>query len=159
VRITLGQATVVRDFEWAVGDPIAQARWDVRPEASTWNTPLTADGFARWRDSLSKKEDEVNRFGDRWTLKTTAVGDIVKEGRLVVRADDFHPVEQHIRFADDRQLDLQELAFEIKTDEPVPQSVASSTMPETVPPRHAEVARVSLADLDEAELQLRYVMF
>jgi len=39
----------------------------------------------------------------RWTLETTAVNDPIKEAWLVVRVSDFHPVEQHNRFADDSQ--------------------------------------------------------
>src|SRR5260370_18949324 len=82
-------------------------------DPSLWSTPLTAAGFAGWRDSVSTKKDKVKRSGDRLTLDTTAGDDLVKEAWLVVRADDFHPVEQHIRFADDRQLDFEELAFQI----------------------------------------------
>ncbi len=49
-------------------------------------------------------------------LDTTASGNAIREAWIVVRASDFHPTEQHIRFSDDRILDFQELAFDV-TDE------------------------------------------
>jgi hypothetical protein len=165
VRITNGQQTVVREFEWTVGSPIPQARWQMKAEPSKWNAPLTADGFAAWRDSVSPKKDQVKRSGDRWTLDTTAADDLVKvndrvkEAWLVVRASDFHPLEQHIRFADDRQLDFEELAFDIVTPQrPNSESVGPAGMP-NFPTKPSHVASVPTVDLNETELELRYAMF
>jgi hypothetical protein len=165
VRITSGQQTVVREFEWTIGSPIPQARWRMKAEPSQWNVPFTADGFAAWRDSVSTRKDKVKRSGDRWTLDTTAVDDLVKEAWLVVRASDFHPLEQHIRFADDRQLDFEELAFEIRTPQkPDSESVAPARIaPNSIAPNSAantpEVASQPAVDLNETELELRYAMF
>ena len=160
VRISNGQQTVVRDFEWTVGSPILEVRWPMNAEPSKWNAPLTANGFAGWRDSVSTKNDKVKRSGDRLTLDTTAADDQVKEAWLVVRANDFHPVEQHIRFGDDRQLDFEELAFEIST----PQSPDSKAVPPAriapgSPAKVPEVASVPTVDPNETELELRYSMF
>jgi hypothetical protein len=169
VRITNGRQTVVREFEWTVGSPIPQARWQMKAEPSEWNAPFTADGFATWRDSVSTRKDKVKRTGDRWTLDTTAaddpvrVDDLVKEAWLVVRASDFHPLEQHLRFADDRQLDFEELDFEIRTA-PRPDSelvgparIAPDTLAKT-PTNPPKVASETV-DLNETELELRYAMF
>ena len=79
VRISNGQQTVVRDFEWTVGSPILEARWQMNAEPSRWNAPLTANGFAGWRDSVSTKKDKVKRSGDRWMLDTAAANDLIKE--------------------------------------------------------------------------------
>jgi hypothetical protein len=158
VRISSGQQSVVREFEWTVGSPISQAPWQTETEPSKWNAPLTANGFAGWRDSVSAKKDKVKRSGDRWTLDTTAVDDLVKEAWLVVRANDFHPVEQHIRFADDRQLDFEELAFEISTlQRPafIPQEQTAPSSPAKGP----EVSPAPAVDPNETELELRYTMF
>src|SRR5260370_37331554 len=65
VRISSGQQTVVREFEWTVGNPIPQARWQLRADPSSWNAPLTADGFAGGRDSLGTKKDKLKRSRDR----------------------------------------------------------------------------------------------
>jgi hypothetical protein len=160
VRITNGQQTVVREFEWTVGSPIPQARWQTKAEPSKWNAPFTADGFAAWRDSASARNDKVKRSGDRWTLDTTAVDDLVKEAWLVVRASDFHPLEQHIRFADDRQLDFKELAFEIRTPQkPNSESIAPARIAPSSPTKTPKVASEPTGDLNEDELELRYAMF
>src|SRR5262245_44645183 len=53
VRISSGRESVVRDFEWTVGTPIPHARWEMQAEPSKWIAPLTAEGFAEWRDSAS----------------------------------------------------------------------------------------------------------
>src|SRR5580658_195425 len=76
VRISSGQQTVVREFEWTVGSPISQSRWQIKAEPSKWDAPFTADGFAAWRDSVSTKKDKVKRSGDQWTLDTTAGDDL-----------------------------------------------------------------------------------
>jgi hypothetical protein len=157
VRISNGQQTVVREFEWAAGSPIPQARWEMQSEPSKWNAPLTAYGFADWRESLSTRKDKVKRSGGRWTLDTTAVDDRVKEAWLVVRANDFHPVEQHIRFVDDRRLDFEELAFEISIPQrPNSESVAPARIAPSSP---AKVASEPAVDPNETELELRYIMF
>ncbi len=150
----------MREFEWTVGSPIPQARWQMKAEPSKWNAPLSANGFAEWRDSVSTKKDKVKRSRDRWTLDTTAVDDQVKEAWLVVRANDFHPVEQHIRFADDRQLDFEELAFEISAPQ---RSFSESVAPARIAPsslaKAPEVAPEPTVDPDETELEIRYTMF
>ena len=153
VRISNGQQTVVRDFEWTVGSPILEARWQMNAEPSRWNAPLTANGFAGWRDSVSTKKDKVKRSGDRWMLDTTAVNDLIKEAWLVVRAKDFHPLEQHIRFADDRQLDFEEVAFEISTPQsPDSESVASARIAPGSPAKIPEVAPVPKRNWNSAIL-------
>ena len=165
VRITNGQETVVREFEWTVGSPNPQASWATSAEPSKWSAPFTADGFAAWRESVLTRTDKVKHSGDRWTLDTTAVDDLVKEAWLVVRASDFHPLEQHIRFADDRQLDFEELAFEISTPQrPDTGSNAPARIaPDSISPNSAaktpEVASEPTVDLNETELELRYAMF
>jgi hypothetical protein len=160
VRITNGQQTVVREFEWTVGSPILQSRWQTKAEPSKWSAPFTADGFAAWRDSVSTRKDKVKRSGDRWTLDTTAANDPVKEAWLVVRASDFHPLEQHIRFADDRQLDFEELAFEISTPKrPDSEPVAPARIAPNSPTKPPKVASEPTVDLNETELDLRYAMF
>jgi hypothetical protein len=160
VRISSGQEIVVREFEWTVGSPIPQARWQMKAEPSTWNAPLTADGFARWRDSVYTKTDKVRRSGDRLTLDTTAIDHLVKEAWLVVRASDFHPLEQHIRFADDRRLDFEELAFEVSTPQ---RSSSESVAPTRIAPsslaKAPEVASEPTVDPNETELEVRYTMF
>src|SRR5579862_7603341 len=160
VRVSTGQAAVVREFEWTAGRPIPQAHWQMSADPSMWNAPLTPDGFAEWRDSVSAKKDRVKRSGDQSTLDTTAVHDLIKEAWLVVRASDFHPIEQHIRFADDRQLDFEELAFEISTPQrPGSESVSPVRTASGPPAKIPEVASGPAVDPNETELDLRYTIF
>ena len=157
MQIRSGKQTVIRNFEWKVGDSIEHARWETRPDLLAWNAPMTAEGFGDWRNSLLEKIDKVKRSGDRLTLDTTTDKNLIKEAWIVVRADDFHPLEQHLRFSDDQQLDFTELAFQIG-DEPQP---ALQTLSQAVAhPKPSPPADPSpRVNLDEAELQLRYILF
>ena len=161
VRIRGGGQTVIRDFAWTAGQPIPRSRWDRQPDPLQWDSPLTASGFAEWRGSMQKKTDKVQRSGGLLTLDTTAIGDLVTEASLTVRSSDFHPVAQHLRFSDNRQLDFDELAFEIHDEELPPAEAGPSAQsgqdghaksPDTTPDPSA-------SDLVEAELLLRYAMF
>ena len=125
-----------------------------------WNAPLTAEGFSEWRNSVADKNDQVKRTGEQWTLDTTARGSTIREAWIVIRASDFHPTEQHIRFSDDRSLDFEELAFDVTDDRAVEsptheaQSVAAQQPANRMLPPSPQTA-----DPNETELEVRYVMF
>jgi len=126
---------------------------------------MTAEGFAGWRDSLRVKKDTVKRAGDLLTLDTATSQDLIRDAWIVMRAGDFHPVEQHLRFANDQRLDFVELAFEID-DEPQPAAEPLSAAAAAQAPSHPagvppppNSAVPPPADLDEVELQLRYTLF
>jgi hypothetical protein len=121
---------------------------------------MTAEGFSQWHDSLAAPKDKVKKSGDRWTLDTVAPAGPIKEASIVIHTSDFHPIEQHIRFLDDRRVDLEEVSFEM--DEQTP---AASPAPRVRPAApsvttQSQTAAASPAvNLDEAELELRYKMF
>ena len=158
VRVKSGKSETVREFQWETGRPIPGAKWGADPE--NWTAPMTAEGFSDWHDSLSAPRDRVKKSDDRWTLDTVASTGPIKEASIVIHTGDFHPIEQHIRFSDDRRVDLEEVAFEMAVQTPVP-----STAPQVRPAApsvttQSQGAAVSPAvDLDEAELELRYAMF
>ena len=138
VQIHSGNQTVVHDFQWTVGSPISQARWNGQADLLSWSIPMTAEGFSGWRDSLGEKKDTVKRSGSLLTLDTTTSQDPIRDASIVMRAADFHPVEQHLRFANDQRLDFVELAFEIRDESqpaPEPPTVADAQ----APPRPANV--------------------
>ncbi len=165
MQIRSGNQTVVRDFQWTQGSPISQAEWNGQSDPLSWSAPMTAEGFAAWRDSLRQKKDTVKRAGGLLTLDTATSQGAIADAWIMVRAGDFHPVEQHLRFANDQRLDFVELAFQVD-DKPQPaaepvSAIALAQSPSrpagvqpppglTVPPP---------ADLDEVELQLRYTLF
>jgi hypothetical protein len=165
MQIRSGNQTVVRDFQWTQGSPISRAGWDGQSDPLSWSAPMTAEGFAAWRDSLRQKKDTVKRAGDLLTLDTATSEDLISDASIVMRASDFHPVEQHLRFADDQRLDFVELAFQID-DEPQPSAESRSAIAVAQSPsRPAGVPLPPVltvpapADLDEVELQLRYTLF
>lgn len=157
VQITLDGQTTVKTFTWAAGRTNPSAHWGSEP---TWNVPLTASGFAEWRRSLDDKTDKVKRSGGFWLLETVAPHDFIRDALLTVRAADFHPIEQRLRFQDDRELTIKELGLEIQEQAPsVRQSVSKRERPPTAQatpiPKPLSVA----VNLDETELLLRYELF
>ena len=155
VKLRNGGRTVVRDFEWTAGEPVRHARWEMAEDLDRWNSPLTAEGFAEWRDSLAAKDDKVDRDRDALKLTTIAETGLIKKASLVVRATDFHPVEQHIVFADERALDFFELGFEVADEvaPAVPEESGDTSLASQV--RRAR----SPVNLDEVELAVRYSLF
>ena len=102
-----------------------------------------------------EKEDRVTRSHQILTLTTTAQSGPVKKASIAVREADFHPVEQHILFADQQTLDLFELDFKVGDDVFVPRQEA----PQQTTPPSKEGAGTARANLDEIEVEVRYKLF
>jgi hypothetical protein len=165
MQIRSGNQTVVRDFQWTQGSPIGQARWDGQSDPLSWSAPMTAEGFAGWRDSLGQKKDTVKRAGGLLTLDTATTQGAIADAWIVVRAVDFHPVEQHLRFANAQRLDFVELAFQVDDkSQPAAEPLSAiavaqaPSLPAGMPPMPG-LTGPPPADLDEVELQLRYTLF
>jgi len=155
VRIQKGSRTVVRDFEWTAGEPVHRARWTMTEDVDLWNSPLTAEGFAEWRDSLAAKDDKVERDRDALRLTTSTETGPIRKASIAVRAVDFHPIEQHIVFADQQALDFFELGF-VEADEAAPASPEEAD--DTSLASQNRKAKAP-AKLDEGELAVRYSLF
>jgi hypothetical protein len=156
VQIRSGARTVVREFEWTTEKPMPGVRWKTQEDIEAWSSPLSAEAFGEWRNSLAAKKDTVKPSPGVLTLTTTAETGPVKEASIIVRAVDFHPLEQHILFSDESELDFLELGFAV-SDEAVTSTVE-------VPEDHSQsapgsVSKVPPANLDEVELNVRYVLF
>jgi hypothetical protein len=155
VQIRSGARTVVRDFTWTAGSLSPRMTWEMKDDLEKWNSPLTAEGFAAWRNSLPAKDDAVTRSRQFLTLTTTPqIGPITKAS-IVVRSTDFHPLEQHILFADDQKLDFLELGFEIR-EEVAP--LAQRSPPQKSSPNPASSDKTH-RNLDDMELAVRYKLF
>src|SRR5262249_16858035 len=150
----------VREFQWTLGSSIPNTDWQHQADPEQWNAPFAAEGFSRWRDSLSAKKDTIKRSGDLWTLDTTASGNFIREAWIVVRGGDFHPTEQHILFADDRRLDFEELAFDVAEDQTAATQALEAQNVRQQPPaiREQQLAQPAI-DLNEVEFEIRYAMF
>lgn len=155
VQIRNGGRTVVRDFEWTTGEPVRYSRWEMTEDVDRWNSPLTAEGFAEWRESLVAKDDKVERDRNALRLTTIAETGVIKKASIVVRATDFHPLEQHIVFANEQTLDFFELGFEI-VDEVVPAVPKESVDTSLASQERRAKSPVSL---DDVELAVRYSLF
>lgn len=160
VRIQHAGHTVTRQFEWRVGAPIPGIQWNTVPDPLLWAAPLTAAGFTAWRDSLDSKTDSVAQAGALVTLDTTTGIGEIREARMVVRAADFHPVEQHLRFAGEQVVDFTEIGFEIRevsgeAAQPIPPAAESAD----ATPARVDQKPSSEASLMETEMQLRYALF
>jgi hypothetical protein len=155
VQIRSGARTVVRTFEWTLGVTRNQSRWEFQEDLDQWNAPLTAENFAEWRNSLASKSDGVTRSHQMLTLTTTPQTGPIKQASIMVRATDFHPLEQRILFSDEQELDFLELGFEVAdevapTAQPAPQQASAPAPGQNVQPR---------VNLDEIELAVRYKLF
>jgi hypothetical protein len=158
VRVKSGGTESVREFQWDTGGPIPGATWGTDPE--NWTAPMTAEGFSEWHDSLSAPKDKVKKSRDRWTLDTVAPAGPIKEASIVIHAGDFHPIEQHIRFSDDRRVDIWEISFEMAEQTPaVSTSAATQSAEPPVMAQSQPAAPSPATNLDEVELELRYAMF
>lgn len=154
LQIRSGERVVTRSFEWKTNAPVRRSGWETQADPLAWNLPLTAQGFSDWRAGLGTKTDKVKRSGDRWVLDTLTPLGAIREAWISVRAADFHPVAQHIRFLDGRELDLTEIAFQSREEPAAPAPIAQNTAPIAERPRV-----LPKPDLDQAEIDLRYILF
>lgn len=158
VRVKSGKAETVREFQWEAGRPIPGAKWGT--DSENWTAPMTAEGFSQWHDSLSAPKDKVKKSGNQWILDTIALAGPIKEASMVLHVADFHPIEQHILFSDDRRVDLQEISFEMVEEKPpIAPGPQLRPTPSSVEMPSRTTPSPSAIDLDEAELELRYAMF
>ena len=160
VQIRSGARTVVRSFAWIQGFSTPQIPWEMNDDLERWNSPLTAEGFAEWRDSLTAKNDAVTRSQQLLTLTTSPQMGPIKKASIVVRVADFHPLEQHILFTDERTLDFLELGFEIEDEAPplAEQSPPTQSRPQRSSPNPGSASKTRL-NLDDIELAVRYRLF
>ncbi len=134
-----------------------------------WQAPLSASGYARWRDSLPAKQDyvaprkvstrEEGDHGSGFLALTTVAGrhpgdnppteesqrNEITKAELVVRTADWHPVEGHL-LAGDREFEIAELDYGV-----VPLSaVAASVFAEPpAPVERVEAPRLVLMETAE----------
>lgn len=87
----------------------------------SWEDPLSARSFARWRDHLPDKKDEVTLVdsgGPLYRIRTTTSHGVLSEAVLTMRVTDMRPLEETLRFADD--------VVEIRETEPVEPGIPRS---------------------------------
>ena len=126
-----------------------------------WQDPLSPASYRDWRNSLSEKRDAVSIADNSFlTLTTTTPEGPIAEARLTVRTSDFHPVSENLRLQDTRQVEVDELAWEVLPMDAInPAIFAPESMlpPELIRPANlAPPPQLPTdADLTESELQAR----
>ncbi|HFA59598.1 MAG TPA: hypothetical protein ENJ83_02805, partial [Rhodospirillales bacterium] len=87
-----------------------EARYD-------WRDPLSAASFARWRNSLAEKRDEVVTVQDRlvperkcYRIRTTTNSSVLVEATLNLTVAELRPVEGTLRFRNNEWVEMRELA-------------------------------------------------
>jgi uncharacterized coiled-coil protein SlyX len=146
-----------------------------------WQAPLSAFGYARWRDLLPTKQDYVasgevsarrdSDAGSSFLALTTVAGqptgdndsseksrrNVITKAELEVRTADWHPVEEHV-FVDDREFEISELDYRVLPLSAVDASVFAELPPTVEVRRPHLVTRVAppLSNPEQIEVLVRY---
>jgi hypothetical protein len=64
----------------------------------SWDDPLSAGAFSRWRDSLAQKRDDARESSGAWLVRTSSEAGALSEGALTLRSSDLHAIECTLRF-------------------------------------------------------------
>jgi hypothetical protein len=161
------------------GDPVWQ---DVERILRTngMERPLSALAYERWRSSVPRSRESVKRTrledgSDAFALETESAlprrPDTILESTLVVRAEDWRPVEHNLRVQaanDVVRYDLTEVAFDVRPADVLRPEVRAERRklqavfptppllepaPPVLPPLMA-----SMVDLEAVEIQTRYAL-
>jgi hypothetical protein len=130
----------------------------------SWDEPLSAIDYNRWREHQRSATDHVKKSGDGLVSVITSVqdGPILQES-LTVRTSDFHPVRRTIETRNQDTLEIAELSYtELKWGEanealwePLSPALHGGSQPE---PRLPTRSLLSSEHLDVAELEARLVL-
>lgn len=147
--------------------------------------PLSPAAYEAWRRSIRLQTEEVVETtlagGDKaLALRTVAAGPFavnrIIEAKLIVRAADWHPVEQHLKVQAEREVrtyELTETAFEVVALNTLPPAIfadlsppTSAAAPAPVPaptmalpaPSAAPAAAPSATELLAAEIEAHYAL-
>lgn len=81
-----------------------------------WQMPLSASGYARWRESLRAKMDSVEENAGQLLLTTVASevpsGLKIGKAQLVLRASDWHPMQEQL-WLEGEEYEITELQYEV----------------------------------------------
>ena len=151
IEFRTASATLTRVLhpDGAAGDETPAELASLRPlfeEARyDWRDPLSAASFARWRNSLAEKRDEVVTVRDRlfperkcYRIRTTTNSSVLVEATLNLTVAELRPVEGTLRFRNDEWVQMRELA-PAETPAPVAELPHPTPMrPEPPAPQPAE---------------------
>jgi len=123
IEFRTASATLTR----VIGGEAAPAEWEAEAGLASlrplfeearydWNDPLSAASFARWRNSLPEKHDEVVTVRDRYAperkcyrIRTTTNSSVLVEATLNLTVAELRPVEGTMRFRNNQWVEMREL--------------------------------------------------
>ncbi|MEX2262720.1 MAG: zf-HC2 domain-containing protein [Bryobacteraceae bacterium] len=100
----------------------------------SWQEPLSARSFARWRNQLAQKRDRVRILtggGKKYyEVRTTTPQGVLAEAALTIRESDLHPVNETLQFRGGEWVEISGIVSEPALPKVVPPpSVASAPEP------------------------------
>ena len=102
----------VREPQAAATNDASELRTLFQQANFSWDDPLSARSFARWRDQLRDKQDQVTVMqsgADRlYRIRTTTAQSVLSEATLMMRVDDLRAVQETLRFGDRELVDIAE---------------------------------------------------
>jgi hypothetical protein len=107
----------------------------------SWDDPLSAQAFLRWRDALPSKHDQVEQQGADVLVRTSADEGAVSDAALTLRARDLHAVACVLRFrSSGEEIDITEVP------DRTPPAGAPTLLAPPAPPVRPEEAPAGPAD-------------
>jgi len=137
IRIRTRRSTLVRAARIErVGDvPADPAGIRVIFDAAgySWDDPLSALAFVRWRDGLKQKKDRVTSAEGSFVVSTSTSEGSLAEARLTLRAGDLHAVSGTLEFRSAETVEMTELTDDATAGAP-PRQTAPLARPESARP-------------------------
>jgi hypothetical protein len=123
----------------------------------SWEDPLSAESFSRWRERLSEKRDEVlelpsRRSVERYIIDTSTSTGPISEARLTLGARNFQAIKCTLHFRSEETVDITELTEDQPATSPPPPAAASPTPTPAAPPASPRNTPVLVGP--ETELQV-----
>ena len=128
----------------------------------SWSDPLSLNAFISWREALAERTDRVTRSRDGLlTLHTSTIQGPITEIDLTLRDIDYHPIAETLRFQDQNNIEISELAYSVMPFEAVDAAIFAPPLPPPAPvvmvpapPPPGPSAR----ELADAELEARLAL-
>jgi len=86
----------------------------------SWEDPLSASAFARWRSHLADKQDQVRREAAAYIVTTSTAEGALSQASLTLSAPDLRPVSGTLRFHSDEVIDRAEVPEPTRAAVPAP---------------------------------------
>jgi hypothetical protein len=149
IRSSAGGRAVLRPARLDSGAGAATSDLPARFAAAnfSWEEPLSARAFSRWRDSLREKEDRVDSGDRSFEVTTTTAENTLASASITIRADDMKAISETFRFRDGLEVEITEAGQTHEGSEPHrPENADSDAVPPVELAKTPEELKVTAAD-------------